>query len=267
VAFERFVRTLPDDGLLVICGDDPGSKLLLQRLTDAPFSIMTYGKEPQNNICVEAIAFDEGLPRGQVSVNERSTSLLRLQVYGEHNLMNALSVVGVALHYGIALTDVCSALGQFHGTKRRMELIGIRQGVKVYDDYGHHPAEVRTTLKAMRQKEAKALATGKRLICVYQPHLYSRTELLLDEIEGSFDDADLVLVPKICGAREKDPGTINSQMVVDRINKHYGSDKAILTPEFEDIVAWLQANAKPDEVVMTTSCGDIWKAAKMFYES
>ena len=105
------------------------------------------------------------------------------------------------------------------------------------------------------------------LICVYQPHLYSRTQLLLPEIRESFNDADLVLVPKICGSREKDPGTINSQMVIDEINEHYGFEKAVSVPEFEDIVNWLNKNARPGDVVMTTSCGDIWKAAKMYAES
>lgn len=279
-AFKKFIQTIPAHGCLVIYGDDPGTQQLLKQLEEQKpvFPVITYGLAKTNDFFAEDISYASGVPR--FTVNKKGTpegkiSVL-LQVHGEHNLLNSLAVLAVSDFYRLSLANVAKTLATFQGTKRRMELIGIKNGIKIYDDYGHHPREIRTTLKAMRQKEVLPPVKGEaafssvqdqRLICVYQPHLYSRTMLLLDEIKHSFDDADLVLVTKICGAREKDPGTITSQMVVEHINHHYGFEKAILLPEFEDVVQWLDKNARPGDIVMTTSCGDVWKAAKMYKES
>lgn len=272
--FSQFVETLPLEGkgVLVLCGDDQGNQTLLamDHLREKTYPCITYGLEGEkNDVSVSEVAFDAGKPRFVPRMPDKVLAPVDLAVHGEHNLLNALGVVALCEHYapGESAT-VAEALASFHGTKRRMDHLGTKpNGVKVYDDYAHHPTALRYTLAALRQKEEQHLAEHRgRLICVYQPHTYSRTAALINDFAQSFDDADLVLVPTIMGAREQDPGTISSSMVVDRINQHYGEGKAIFTPEFSDIVDWLEKHAHMGDVVVTTSCGDIWRAAEMYLD-
>lgn len=174
----------------------------------------------------------------------------KLKIPGEHNIKNAKAALAVAKILSVNRDKALAALKKFSGTWRRFEYKGnTKNGVLVYDDYAHHPTEIRATLKAMRKK-----FKNKKIWCVFQPHLFSRTRLLLDDFAKSFNDVDAVIVSEIYAAREKDNGKINS---VDLVNK-IGS-KAIYMGLFDEIEKFLKDNAKKGEIVITMGAGDVFK--------
>lgn len=178
-----------------------------------------------------------------------------LKIPGEHNVKNAKAAMAVAKILKINPLISLRALNNFTGTWRRFEYKGkTNNGVLVYDDYAHHPTEIKATLKA-----AKEFLKSK-IWCVFQPHLYSRTKLLLNDFGKSFDDADEIILADIYAAREKKDKSVNSEILADKIIKKGG--KAVWMKSFDDIVAFLDKSAKNGDVVITMGAGDIFKVGE-----
>ena len=163
--------------------------------------------------------------------------------------LDALAAIAVAQSRGLPMEAVSEALHNFRGAHRRNELTSVTDGVKVYTDYGHNPAEIKSAL------DIAAMEPHKTLWAVWQPHTYSRTKTLFDQFLTTFDKADKVLVTDICAAREKDPGDIRSEMLIGPLRER-GVD-AVLTPTFDDAEAYLRAHWQAGDVVITHGCGDI----------
>ena len=164
-------------------------------------------------------------------------------------MLDALAAIAVAQLRDLPMEAVSGALHDFRGAHRRNELTSVTDGVKVYTDYGHNPAEIRSAL------DIAAMEPHKTLWAVWQPHTYSRTKTLFDQFLTTFDKADKVLVTDICAAREKDPGDIRSEMLIGPLRER-GVD-AVLTPTFDDAEAYLRAHWQAGDVVITHGCGDI----------
>ncbi len=246
-AFSDFANLVPEDGRVVGCGDDPRVRRVLAGLK---CKTRTYGLEAHNELRAENITYDElGCASFTATLFGHPLAEIELRVPGEHNVRNALAVVGMASEYSLPMSLVSKALSEFSGAHRRFELTSVTDGVRVYQDYGHNPTETKNVLRV-----ARVQAKG-RLIAVLQPHTYSRTKKLFDGFTKCFDDADTVLVTDICGAREKDPGDINSDMLVKAMRER-GID-ARHTPTFDDTENWLRANWRPGDTVVTLGCGDI----------
>ncbi len=247
-AFARFARLVPKDGCVFGCGDDPRVYKLLESLE---CDTCTFGLQPQNMIRAEEVSYDEdGCAHFTATYFGHPLCEIQMKVGGEHNLKDALAVIAVANRAQLPMSVVAQALSDFSGVERRYDLTSVTDGVKVYTDYGHNPTETATVLGVAR-KQAK-----KRLWAVLQPHTYSRTKTLFHQWLECFDDADEILVTDICGAREVDPGDINSGMLVDAmlakgLNAH-------LTPSFDDTEAYLRAHWQPGDSVVTLGCGDIY---------
>ena len=172
-----------------------------------------------------------------------------MQVPGDFNVENGLAALAAAHALGADMTLACESLSRFRGAHRRFELTDTIDGVEVFHDYGHNPAEMRNAVSVAR-KRCKG-----RLFAVMQPHTFSRVKSLFDEYLTCTEEADFTLVTDICAAREKDPGDINSGMLVEGMRSH-GVD-AVWTPSFDDTERYLRAHWQPGDLVLTMGCGDV----------
>ena len=243
-AFLQFARL---SKYIVGWGDD---MRVLRVIRESGLPHTTYGLGEGNTLRPEGLSFDE---RGRASFTAvwegEPLGAFALGVPGQANLLDALATIAVAHLRGLSMDAVAEALSQFRGAHRRNELTSVTDGVKVFTDYGHNPAEIKSAL------EIAALEPHKTLWAVWQPHTYSRTKTLFDQFLTTFDKADKVLVTDICAAREKDPGDIRSEMLIGPLRER-GVD-AVLTPTFDDAEAYLRAHWQAGDVVITHGCGDI----------
>lgn len=177
---------------------------------------------------------------------------IHLGAPGKHNVYNALATLCVALIYELDISKVVDSLKEFTGASRRFEFKKtILDNVSVYDDYAHHPTEIKATLQTAKEK------TRARVIAVFQPHTYSRTLTLLDGFSQAFNNADDVIITDIYAAREIDNGKVSSEMLVERLLKHGVNAKHI--SKFEDIASYLKRAAKPNDIILTIGAGTITK--------
>lgn len=225
-AFWKLVSKIPKDGFLICNAKDPKIKPILK---SAKCRIVDYDRINKN--------FDLKFP-------------------GSHNIENAKVAFAIGELVNIKEQQIKKSLENFSGTWRRFDFKGTAKiGALIYDDYAHHPTEIKTTLKSFREKFPK-----KRLVVVFQPHLFSRTKILLNEFAESFGDADKIIIAPIYAAREKEDKTINSKTLVEKIKLKKGS---VLTLEnFEKISDYLMANTSKNDIIITMGAGDIYKVGE-----
>ncbi|NLG25028.1 MAG: UDP-N-acetylmuramate--L-alanine ligase [Clostridiales bacterium] len=246
-AFARYVGLVPEDGWAVGWGDDARVRRVLD---GARCQTRTFGLGRDNDVRAEQLIYDEvGNARFLATLHGHPLMEVSLRVAGEHNVVNALAAIAVADLSQLPASRVAATLSRFTGAHRRFELTGVVDGVRLFTDYSHNPTEIKNALRVAK------LQPHGRLWAVWQPHTYSRTKKLFDGFMDTFGDADIVVVTDIMGAREADPGDINSQMLVDGLRRR-GVD-ARLTPSFDDAEAHLRANWLPGDLVVTLGCGDI----------
>lgn len=254
-SFEAFLGNVRNPGIIVLNLDDPQTKTLSKVLTRP---VISYGiNSPAVDWSAEDITFKEGYASFTAVYQKAPWAKIRLSVPGLHNVSNALAAIAACQSLGISQSAIIRGLEHFKGTHRRLEDKGSLHGVRVMDDYAHHPTEIQASLNA-----ARSLATN-RLICVFQPHTYTRTYELLDDFSRAFAQADTVVVSDIYSAdREKDTGLINSRVLTDRINMNTGN--AVYISRFEDIVHYLLENAEPGDLVVTMGAGNVYKIGEMY---
>ncbi|MBR6033197.1 MAG: UDP-N-acetylmuramate--L-alanine ligase [Clostridia bacterium] len=256
-AFIKYVKIIPDDGLLVVNGDDHNC-LDLPQYTNA--KSLTYGITNKNtDFFATNIVFDKnGFASFDVYAKDKFYERISLSTPGMHNVQNALACIALCNEYGISSDCIKSALSKFTGAHRRFEFVGDYQGISVYDDYGHHPTEIVATAKALMNK------TYHESWVVFQPHTYSRTLTLLDDFAKALLNFDHIIVTDIYAAREKNTFGISAQDLVNKINSF--NEKAVYIKEFQDIASYVKTNAKPDDIVLTLGAGPINKVGKMILE-
>jgi len=186
---------------------------------------------------------------------------LRLAVPGKHNLRNAATALVALEHAGVERAEAERVLPEFAGAGRRFELRGEAGGVRVYDDYGHHPREVAATLEA-----ARAAATGGRVLVAFQPHLYSRTRYLAHELGRALAAADAVAVTRVYAAREEPVPGVDGNLVVEELASERAGMPIGWMPELEDAVRFLARRARPGDLVLTIGAGDVERAGPLLLE-
>jgi UDP-N-acetylmuramate--alanine ligase len=169
---------------------------------------------------------------------------------GVFNALNAVAALASAHIMGVDAAEACGIIGGFKGVHRRFERTGTLNGAEIFHDYGHNPAEMRNALSIARKR-----CRNGRLWAVMQPHTYSRVKTLFEELLTCTEEADITLVTDICGAREKDPGDINSGMLVEGMKKH--GINAVWTPSFQETANAIKKGVQPGDLVITMGCGDI----------
>jgi UDP-N-acetylmuramate--alanine ligase len=246
-AFVAFANRVPFWGLAVVCLDHPGVQAILPRLTRRT---VTYGFSPQADLVADEARLDDGGMRFAVRRRGEPLGELHVALAGEHNVRNALAALAVALELEVPFAAVAEAMARFPGIERRFETKGEARGVRVVDDYGHHPAEIRATLAAARQ-----LHPG-RLIVVFQPHRYTRTQLLFDDFATAFHLADVLWVTEIYAAGEdKIPG-VDGRALADAIRAH-GQRDVRFAPDLDAVPAELAATLEPGDLVITLGAGNV----------
>lgn len=169
---------------------------------------------------------------------------------GRHNIYNALASIATAYLHGVGMSDIMSYLSLYTGVHRRLEFKGYVNGAKVIDDYAHHPTEIQATLEAINNT-----STGK-VYCIFQPHTFTRTKILLDSFSESFKYADQVIITDIYAARESDNGEIHSTDLAIEINKKTGN--AMYLSTFEETEDYLLKNIKDGDIIVTMGAGNVY---------
>ena len=253
-AFIKYVKLLPDDGILVLNGDDVNC---LDLIAHSKGKNITYGiTNKKTDFFATNIGFDnDGFASFDVYARDKFYEKISLHVPGMHNVLNALACIALCNEYGISKETIKKALYKFTGAHRRFEFLGKFNNVSVYDDYGHHPAEIVATAKALMNKKYHESWV------VFQPHTYSRTKLLLDDFARALLNFDHVIVTDIYAAREKNIYNISSKDLVEKINSF--ANKAIYIKDFSDIATYINSNAHSEDIVLTLGDGNIEHLGKL----
>lgn len=258
--FDAFVGRLRPGGALVVCADDPGAAALAERVAALGIRVLRYGSDPSAGLAGALVGWEQhgtGAVADILLSGETQPRTMRLAVPGRHMALNALAAVLAAAEAGAPLVDVLDGLAGFEGVRRRFELVGTADGVRVFDDYAHHPTEVRAALTAMRaivgqDSAGRPATTGARSIVVFQPHLYSRTKTFAREFGAALDAADEVFVLDVYGAREQPLAGISGATVAEHVDVpvHY-------LPDLSTVAERVVAAVRPGDVVVTMGAGDV----------
>ncbi len=244
-----FAAFMSGSDVVVACGDDDGVRAALA-LADT--TAITYGIDPSNDWTLEVEAIGPGGARGVVTGPDGAPTPLSLQVDGAHNLLDAVAAVVTAATVGVEPLVAAEALAGFTGVRRRFELRGNARGAEFYDDYGHIPVELAVTLAVARR-------TGPvRLVAVFQPHRYTRTQALWRELGESLVEADLVVVTDVYGADQTPIPGVTGKLVVDGLAEASPSTRVIYLPHRQDVVRFLGDEVREGDLVVTMGCGDVW---------
>jgi len=256
-AFEKFVDLLPEDGTLIVCAEDAGAAALIPHVRKTGKNVIAYGVQGDKTINSPLWVMARDIKPNQrggfdftVSSNLNTTGpesdFVSLQVPGEHNVRNALAVLTVIDLLGLSRERAAKALGDFTGTGRRFQLHGEVNGISIFDDYAHHPTEIKATLAG-----ARARYPERRIWAVWQPHTYSRTQTLFLEFSRAFKDADEVIVTEVFASREPKQEFTSAEIVsaMPHLSARY-------IETLPDVSKYLIENLKSGDVVIVLSAGD-----------
>jgi len=248
-AFSSFARRVLPDGILAVNGDDPNA---MAAATHASARVESFGQGPNCDWRVVEWARSDGRTLFRVTYKGSDVGDFELLVPGLYNIRNALACIAACNFFGIAMKDIREALASFKGTRRRFDRLGEAAGVLIFDDYGHHPTEVRVTLDAARFEFPQ-----RRMWCVFQPHQCSRTRILMDDFAESLCLADRVIVPDIYSVRDTvaDRSSVHSRDLVKRLLNH--GVKAEYEAEFPEVVGRLLEDVRSGDLVMTMGAGPV----------
>lgn len=254
-AFVQFVNRVPFYGCSVICLDQPHIQSLVPRIKKR---YVTYGMSSQADYVVRDIAFVSTRSRFEVYHGREHLGQFTLNLPGTHNVYNALAAIAVGQELDVDLMIIAEALDAFSGIHRRFEIVGTRDGTTVVDDYGHHPEEIRQTLRA-----ARAVWPDARLVVVFQPHRYTRTQALQHEFYTAFYEADTLILLDIYAASETPIPGVSSEGLYTGIKAH-GHRHVLYMPDSDDVLPFLHQDVGAGDVLMTLGAGDVWKLAHAF---
>src|SRR6185312_14566682 len=247
-AFHRFLTTIDPEGFVVLCLDDPGAA----RLVDVPTKarVRTYGTAPEADLrLVDVDVAGDGTSYTAV-LDGTELGRVRIRLPGEHMARNSAAALLAGLELGLPAGGLIEGLGRFGGVHRRFEFKGVARGVRVFDDYAHHPTEVRAQLEA-----ARAVAAGGRLVVAFQPHLYSRTREFAEGFGQALGLADDVVVMEVYGAREDPVPGITGALVADAVPLPPG--RVLFEPSWSAAAPALAARARAGDLILTMGAGDV----------
>ncbi len=254
-AFTEFANSVPFFGAAIVCLDDTGVQAVIGQIERR---LITYGTARQAMVRAESITQQGTAMHFDVVLRGKNIGRVRLQALGLHNVRNALAAVAVGQELDIAFADIKAGLERYAGVQRRFQRLGEVHGMLVIDDYAHHPTEVIATLDA-----ASAGYPERRLVAVFQPHLYSRTDDLKDEFARAFFNADVLLLTGIYPAREAPIEGVSGRMIAD-LAKQRGHQNVHYVESTEDIVPRLAEMCRAGDLIVFMGAGDIWRVARAF---
>lgn len=246
--FAQFIDSIQSGGFLVACIDDSGVNRALSKIQRTDLSVITYGESSSADLKIDRISLTQTGSISRVTWKGRVLGELNLKVPGRHNVANAAATLATALHLGFSIDQLFAGLQSFTGARRRFEIKGEVNGVTVVDDYGHHPTEIRVTLEAARN-----FAGNGRILVIFQPHRFSRTEKFAVEFAHELSQADHVFLLEIYAASEKPiPGTTSLS-----ISKLMKSEKVTYEPSMPVVIEQVVKMAQRGDLIMTLGAGDV----------
>lgn len=252
-AFRQFLHNLPEeDGVAILCYDNDHIREMAPQIerTRITYAIDHEADYQAKNITTigQNTSFD-------VYYQEELCEQLVLNVPGRHNVLNALATVAAAREMGLSFEAIAEAFTLFNGAKRRFQTKAKADGVWIVDDYAHHPTEINTTLTAARQTKPK------RLVCVFQPHRYTRTHHLAKEFGAAFDEADVLILTDIYSAGETPINGVDGQLIVREVKAHNGKD-AVYIEDWHDIADYLEEHREEGDLIITMGAGNIYEVGE-----
>ncbi len=250
--FSRFTNNLVKDGLLIVCGDDSNLRRVVDQYRGR---VVSYGFSVNNDYFIKKVSVLGNQTFFWLENKQMTLGEFTLCIPGEHNALNATGAIIASLECGLSIEVIKKSLPAYSGSKRRSEYKGQNaEGVLFYDDYAHHPTEIKKTLRTFKQVYPK-----KKIVAIFQPHTYSRTKTLFEQFISSFTDADVVLLTDIYASlREKTDSSITSENLAQSISKLHKD--AIYLPSLANVVQYLSPKKyNKDTVIITLGAGDIYK--------
>ncbi len=256
-AFVQFAAKVPFYGFIVLCLDEPALQDIMPKLKK---KIITYGLNGQADLQAVEIVHRANTTAFTVVYEGKDLGAIELQIPGKHNVQNALAAIAVGLELGVPFTKIKAGIEKFTGVYRRWEVKAEVEGITVVDDYAHHPTEIRATLAG-----AKA-GWRRRVVCVFQPHLYSRTRDFYDEFGRAFFNADVLVVTDVYAAREEPIQGVSGELIVNAA-REFGHKQVHYVPDKKDVPGFLMGIRQPGDMMITMGAGDIWKYGEEFVKN
>jgi UDP-N-acetylmuramate--alanine ligase len=253
--FLNFLDRIPFYGLAVLCLDNEPIQDLIPQLKKR---YTTYGMSSQADFHIRDVSFGNQKSGFNIYHHGEKLGHISLNLPGIHNVYNATASIAVGVELNIAFDQIKSALETVEGVQRRLEIKGETNGVIVIDDYGHHPTEIKITLKTIEENWP-----DRRKVVVFQPHRYSRTQALFDEFSRAFYQSDVLLVMPIYAASEKKIEGVSSQNLCEEIKAH-GHKEVIYVDGFKTALSHLKQTLQPHDLLLTLGAGDVWKVGEKF---
>jgi UDP-N-acetylmuramate--alanine ligase len=245
-SFKSFVRKVKEDGFVFACGDHSvNSKIFSEK------EIFTYGFGDENYIRADSVEMRRNESHFEVYKERKYVGKVFLKIPGKHNILNSLAALGIALEVGIPFEKTKKALRSFSGVQRRFQLKGVEGGVTVVDDYAHHPSEIKATL------EAASLGKWRRIICIFQPHRYTRTQFLAPDFASAFDLADWLIVTEVYAAGEEPIPGVSSKLILEAVLSHSPRRNIAFFPTLSEAKKFVLSIARKGDLVLTLGAGDI----------
>jgi len=248
--FLEFLDRIPFYGQAILCLDNEPIQDLIPKLKKR---YTTYGMSTQADFQIRDVEFEPQKTSFTVYHGGKRLGRIKLNLPGIHNVYNATAGIAVGLELDICFDDIKSALETVEGVQRRLEIKGEKNGVTVVDDYGHHPTEIKITLKALEENWP-----DRRKVVVFQPHRYTRTHALFDDFTRAFYQSDLLVVLPIYGAGEKKIEGVGAPVLCEGIKAH-GHKEVYCAQDFKDAITHLKDILKPADILLTLGAGDVWK--------
>lgn len=255
-AFTQFLNQIREDGWGVVCFDNENIRNIVKNVNR---KIVSYAIDHEADYVAANIKADASGTSFDVIHKGENLGTVKLNVPGRHNVLNAMACVVTGITLGQSVAQMAEGLTMFNGAKRRFQTKGKAHGVWVVDDYAHHPTEIATTLKAARQTQPK------RLVCAFQPHRYSRTQLLQKEYGSCFKDADLLVLTDVYSAGEDPIPGVDGELLVKEVAEQTGQ-KTVYIKDKKKIAAYLKSIAQEGDLIMTMGAGDIVKCGEELVE-
>jgi len=253
-AFIQFASKVPFYGFVVLCLDEPALQDIMPKLKK---KIITYGLNGQADLQAIDIRHRQHTSTFLVVHNGTDLGEVTLQIPGKHNVQNALAAIAVGLELGVPFENIAAGVAKFTGVFRRWEVKAEVKGVTIVDDYAHHPTEIKATLAGAKS------GWRRRVVCVFQPHLYSRTRDFYDEFGRSFFNADVLVLTDVYPAREEPIQGVNGELIANAA-KEFGHKQVHYVPDKKAVPAFLLSIVQPGDIVITMGAGDIWRFGEDF---
>ncbi len=254
-AFIQFASRVPFYGFIVLCLDEPALLDIMPTLNKK--KIITYGLNPQADVQAIELRHRENHTTFTVLRGSQELGEVTIQVPGKHNVQNALAAITVGLELNVPFGRIKSGIERFSGVYRRWEKKGEAKGVTVYDDYAHHPTECKATLSGVKA------GWRRRVVCVFQPHLYTRTRDFYEEFGKGFLLSDVLIVTDIYPAREEPIQGVTGLLIANAA-KQFGHKDVHYVPDKTKVSSYLRTVVKDGDIVITMGAGDIWKFGEQF---